>query len=280
MHMRHARLGVTMLELLVVLAVILVLVGITVVAVVRAREGAARVESENKLRQIILATHSFAAAYNTRLPTVGAEEGSANPYQALFVAILPYLDDGEYNRVDREGPYPPVYLFLSPADPTAPAAVADAQGVSSYAANAQVFQDNPRLAATILDGTSNTIGYAEHYSYKCGEAMLDRTFVYWDMNLPGTGSSRATFADFGGVMPVTSGDPPVTEPTNLGFTFQLAPAVSSCDGSVPQTPHMSGMLVAMMDGSVRSVAFGISERTFWAAVTPSAGDSVGSDWND
>ena len=45
-----------------------------------------------------------------------------------------------------------------------------------------------------------------------------------------------------------------------------------------QTPLRIGILVALVDGSVRQIAPGISPTTFWAAVTPAGGEVLGSDW--
>jgi len=45
-----------------------------------------------------------------------------------------------------------------------------------------------------------------------------------------------------------------------------------------QTPHRIGTLVALVAGSVRQIAPGISPTTFWAAVTPAGGEVLGSDW--
>jgi hypothetical protein len=36
-----------------------------------------------------------------------------------------------------------------------------------------------------------------------------------------------------------------------------------------------GMLVALMDGSLRTIAPNISEATYWAAVTPDGGETLG-----
>jgi hypothetical protein len=36
--------------------------------------------------------------------------------------------------------------------------------------------------------------------------------------------------------------------------------------------------VAKADGSVRTVAPSVSSATFWAAVTPAGGETLGSDW--
>jgi hypothetical protein len=38
------------------------------------------------------------------------------------------------------------------------------------------------------------------------------------------------------------------------------------------------MLVARGDGSVRTLSPGMSETTYWAAVTPAGGEVAGPDW--
>jgi prepilin-type N-terminal cleavage/methylation domain-containing protein len=61
--------------------------------------------------------------------------------------------------------------------------------------------------------------------------------------------------------------------------FQAAPrGAIPCDARVAQTPHASGMLVALGDGSVRSVSSTISEWTYWAACTPAGNETLYSDW--
>jgi hypothetical protein len=44
------------------------------------------------------------------------------------------------------------------------------------------------------------------------------------------------------------------------------------DATLPQTPHAQGMLIGMMDGSVRTVSRGVKPEVFWGAVTPSGGE--------
>jgi hypothetical protein len=66
--------------------------------------------------------------------------------------------------------------------------------------------------------------------------------------------------------------------TTKPVPFQVAPPPGTCDSSLPQTPHPGGMLTALGDGSVRSVAPTISQFTFWSAVTPSGGEVLGADW--
>jgi prepilin-type N-terminal cleavage/methylation domain-containing protein len=61
--------------------------------------------------------------------------------------------------------------------------------------------------------------------------------------------------------------------------FQVAPrGAIPCDGRVAQSPHASGMLVCLGDGSVRSVNPTISEWTYYAACTPSGNETLYTDW--
>lgn len=44
---------------------------------------------------------------------------------------------------------------------------------------------------------------------------------------------------------------------------------------MPQTPHSNGMLVGMLDGSVRTIRSGINASIFWGAVTPKGSEVLG-----
>ena len=128
--------------------------------------------------------------------------------------------------------------------------------VSSYAANGRVFIAGASYPHSIPDGTSNTIGFAEHYSYCAGTP-----FEVYGTNVGlGNWPHRATFADS-----LDSG------PGSTAL-FQVAPRIATCDPALPQTPHFGGMLVALMDGSVRQLSSAISPATFWGAVTPDGGE--------
>jgi hypothetical protein len=257
--------------------------GLLLPAVQKVREAALRSQSLNNLRQIVMATHNFASDHEGRLPTIDGSPGSPNRGQSFWVAILPYIDQsnvfagyiGKLRRVYAVN----IKTYISPADPTYTGQV---PGIASYAANAQAFWGNPALPRTFADGTSNTIAFAEHYAENC-----DYTGFWFGVSDDLGGPHRATFADGGEInggandgdyFPITTG-PPATSQWEDGLTFQVAPRPGpDCNVHMAQTPHRSGMLVALADGSGRQLSPTISPATYWGAITPARGEILGNDW--
>jgi prepilin-type N-terminal cleavage/methylation domain-containing protein len=288
------RTGVTLMELLVVIAIIGVLIALVVPAVQRVREVGLRTQSTNNMRQIILAVHQFASEHAGNLPSAGRMRStvynSAKPEPSLFTAILPYIEPAGKGLRN-------VATYLSPADPSIDPGIL---GLTSYAANAQVFVGRPRLPGTFRDGTANTIAFAEHYgACNLGSAggVLETRFLFFDSVDLWHLERRATFADGwpmvgGDVYPMTTGGSSVGTLGSGGIaltvTFQVMPRVvpmtryagspMDCNPDLPQTPHPDGMLAALGDGSVRILSPGIQPTTFWGAVTPNRGEVLGSDW--
>jgi prepilin-type N-terminal cleavage/methylation domain-containing protein len=294
--------GFTLVEVLVVIAILAILIGLLLPAVQNVREAAARAKSANNQKQIALALHHYAADHNGDLPTIdGSPRMAYNPVWktwgqefdlVVFEAILPYIEQGQH----ASGPWVTVKTYISPSDPTG-LTLPDYYQPCSYPANAVVFASKPTtpsLGRTFTDGTSQTIILAEHYR-RCGWKL----FQYTQALVDGADQHRPTFADGGPVLggqnegnvhPVTDPVTGVTRPTRPGVTFQAAPrpwrydyhnprapAPDECDYHLPQTPHRAGMLVALGDGSVRTLRPSISPEVFWGAVTP-AGGEVLSDW--
>ena len=273
----RSRSAFTLLELLVVIAIVAILIGLLLPAIQKVRLAAARIHGANNLKQVGLAIQNYSDAKSGQLPQCAVDSS--------FFQILPYLEHGNYYAKVKsgDGSSNSNYVmkpFTSFADPTL--ASGGRPGLSSYAYNAWTFvhsNSRPTISRLdeISDGLSNTIWLTEHYAFKCQGTDFS---WYWtegpftflvppDLNVNST-HRRSSFADVGDVMP----DPNAT-PT---ITFQVRPAIADCNPRVPQTPYPGGLLAGLGDGSVRTIAPGVSPATFWAAVTPASGEVLGNDW--
>src|SRR6185312_6582138 len=88
--------AVTLLELLVVLAIIGLLLGLLLPAVQKARDAAARIKCANNLHQIGLAAHQY---HDTRgsFPSGMRSPSSSDlpgPYASWLTMLLPYIEQG------------------------------------------------------------------------------------------------------------------------------------------------------------------------------------------
>jgi hypothetical protein len=162
-------------------------------------------------------------------------------------------------------------IYLCPTDPTANPVQTWTNGwaVGCYAANDQVFGDGlnynvggpgwgngVQKLTTIQDGTSNTIGFGEKYA-RCGGSGTLWAHGAWN---------PAWEPAFGSAI------------VGPGSMFQLQPVGSACNPELASTSHGSGMVTALMDGSVRVISPSINPYTWAAAGTPNGGEVLGSDW--
>lgn len=177
MRTRGRKLGVTLVELLVVMAIIAILIALLLPAVQAARAAARRIACANNMRQLVLASHLFAD-----------DHGGALPRRLWHATLLPYLEEKavynalnwSFSSVDGKGFNNPrnqtaadsrIGVFLCPAD---------TGGLMSYAVNQGTwydydyaklgkgrwdgfnyhFQGGPNLNG-IPDGTSHSVLFGE-----------------------------------------------------------------------------------------------------------------------
>ncbi len=189
--MKRLRFGFTLVELLVIIAIIGVLIALLLPAVQSAREAARRMQCANNLKQMGLAVHSYITQHNGCLPL-----GSLGDHRhGLFTHLLPFLELSTiYDNIDIDGDtslsdhrftaiatyFCPSYPVGPVVNPSPPYSVSGA--LCTYQAVAGVLRagepvtagcgDTPhnglfdwntvRRARQVTDGLSNTLAIGEY----------------------------------------------------------------------------------------------------------------------
>jgi len=289
----------------VVIAIIAILIGLLVPAVQKVREAANKVQCSNNLKQIVLGIVDCADANGGKLPpSIGIYPASYsapnNAQGGLFLIILPFVEQQPlYNATLQNdgrnggflsysewspainswvgGPGVRLKLYTCPTDLTN---TDDWTSIASYGVNGQVFHHHydgagagnwgwglQKYPAQIQDGTSNTIFVTEK--------LAINDYGRYGQNF---------WPDWGPI--ISSSD--LGDPTGPAAIFQLGPIIHSgvigtgssakADGGRASSLHTAGINAGLGDGSVKFVVQSVTPTTWWAALTPNAGDILGSDW--
>lgn len=255
------RAGLTLIELLMLLGLLLFLLAFLLPAVFQVRLAAGRTQSINNLKQMVLSLHNFNDVYKQLPPTVGTFPANSNNQVTLHFLVLPFIEQdnvfklAEGNVWNKSTYATPIQVFMNPQDKSAPAnGVYDGWlATTSYAANWMVFkQGGASIPRTFRDGTSNTIVLTERYQVcngqPCGWGYA--SLYYW----------APMFAYYSKAK------------------FQMMPSQEQCQPGLAQATQRSGIQAALGDGSVRMVADLISPLTWHCACDPADGMVLGNDW--
>jgi type II secretory pathway pseudopilin PulG len=304
------RLGLTLLEVVLVVGMLGTITLLQAPAIQRARGEAAKKETENHIKQVALSmltyhdTHKrFPLAWGP-LPAKSADA----PSGTLHYWLLPFLErDSVYKKAqpNTAGAHAKVWTLDKVYSQAIPAYVAPLDysteentvklsgetpwGVCNFAANTRVFGglkatvtadawDARARLATISDGMSNTIFFATRFAI-CGDPPGGSAWA--------GGNTRASLENFlksGAFFGSDIEDSPLTAKgyTNaLVVPFQVAPFPrdkrNPCDPLYAHS-YTNKISVALGDGSVRTVSPAISLKTWGQACHPADGNILGPDW--
>ncbi|HJT78726.1 MAG TPA: DUF1559 domain-containing protein [Gemmataceae bacterium] len=177
----------TLVELIVVLAIIGILAGLLLAAVMQVRAAASRTACSNNLRQIGLALHAYHGAY-AHLPPGVSYHGGADPYSFMSwnTRLLPFLEqDAQWKQAQQAfaeqhwfmaepphlglGTVMPIYSC--PADPRSDQPQTfpyndlqvaftwylGVEGINQDQKDGVLYLDSEVRLTDIADGTSNTL---------------------------------------------------------------------------------------------------------------------------
>ncbi|VTR94635.1 Uncharacterized protein OS=Pirellula staleyi (strain ATCC 27377 / DSM 6068 / ICPB 4128) GN=Psta_3773 PE=4 SV=1: N_methyl_2: SBP_bac_10 [Gemmata massiliana] len=301
---RTNRHGFTLIELLVVIAIIAILIGLLLPAVQKVREAAARLKCQNNVKQLGLAVANYAGANNDRLPNLYDVDTSGRNRASAFHLLLPYI---EQDALFRAGQNPDsgnptdtwwgvmnggyiynqgvVQAYLCPSDSTTNNGKVTATPAAGFTSGSYILNylllgtvngnDSTRSAnalypwkaqyniGNVPDGTSNVVLTAERITEGGAGAGTAYGTLWWWPSSHQYANPNTTAPMFG---KYSNGVPQVGVKPNMA------------DYSRPSTSHTGGMVVGLLDGSVRTVSSSVSATTWALAIDPADGQPVPSDW--
>ncbi|HZZ77420.1 MAG TPA: DUF1559 domain-containing protein [Gemmataceae bacterium] len=279
---RRQRFGFTIVELLVVLALIAMLLALLLVSIGKVREAAALSQSTNNLRQIGLAFHQFHDVhrylpYNgTEAPYSVSGRKRGGPAVALqdstgswAFMILPYVDQQALFATRDTSTGVAVFLCPGRGRPTHSTLASNPGAWTDYFINSFLndpngdpnARDSRRTLAGIADGTSQTIivghGQMNPKDYLATAPVLDFTQTIFTGGSPALCRSKANVVNARDALHAQAG--------NWGG------------------PFAQGSLMVMADGSTRTFSYSLAggaivdgegdDGTFSGFLTPSGGES-------
>jgi len=300
MHQRRS--GYALFQLVAVMGIVLLLIGLLLPAVQAVRLAAARMTSQNNLKQLGIAAHNYHDV-NNRMPA--GRDG--NNYSAL-VQLLPYIEQAnlfmtidltvELDKSKSLALNTMVKTFMSPLDPLPPGKrpaaptnyMANAGSKAPLADNDGIFYADSAVKLTdVTDGTSNTMMFIETLNGDGGKKAVDMRRQHVRLKkadlkqIPDTAgvqewkADKNIVGDRGGLW-LDGRFLKATMNAGRGINDSKPDVDCEGDGGLSGPRSMYGFTnVGLCDGSVRVVSNAITLTT-WQAATRAGGEVLGADW--
>jgi prepilin-type N-terminal cleavage/methylation domain-containing protein len=269
------RRGVSLIELLVVLAILAVVIALTAAAIQRARAAAARAQCQDNLRQLGIALTGYHDVRKVFPPGTSSQD-AAFPFLNWQARLLPYLEqDGLWSTIESAyaqqpnflgaahvGRAIPISVFCCPAgDRTVLETTAGGPaftyylgvlGRDSHTLDGMLFVDSRVRLADVRDGTANTVFVGER------PPSPDGNYGWW---YAGWGQRKDGTADAVlGVRQVNRPRPRTGDLNDLRcprgpYEFALGSLQDHCDTFHFWSLHTGGANFLFVNGSVRFLSY-------------------------
>lgn len=286
--------GFTLVELLVVIAVIGILIGLTLPAVQAVRSAAQRTSCANNLKQIALGIHNFHSV-EQRLPSgIHSPSNIVLPSTTWLTLTLPYIEQSnvwEETLADFQSNRDPfshanhqrvIKTYQCPSDPSSGTthwthenrlvASTNYLGINGtdWQSNDGVFYlDSTIRFADIQDGLSHTLLIGER------PPSADFWYGWWyaGYGQQGTGSVDVVLGVNELKAPALGSETTYLEPcSGAPHRFQPGNSMEQCSAMHFWSHHPSGANFALCDGSIHFLTYSIDNEVLRSLATRSGGD--------
>jgi prepilin-type N-terminal cleavage/methylation domain-containing protein len=295
----HHRVAFTLIELIVVIAIIAILIGLLLPAVQRVREAAARMKCSNNLKQMALAAHHHDLTTG-RMPAAGGvlmglDKSTMPVTGSHHFFLLPYLEQAsaqaslasnaplqiscgcsahsQYHFSKYvSGLGPDFTAAITPQCLRCPSDSSNSDNIvnnafgqrvatTSYAANLQVFGNHQWNTELVRLENGFPDGTSNTVLYAERQSRCAESSINWLSDLPEASSPIFGFRD------AQSGLYNPTRP-------QIRPRPEDCNPQTVQSQHYGLLLVGVGDGSVRGLRADLSQALWKSFTLPADGGVV------
>lgn len=271
------RKALSLLELVVVLAILALVAGLVLSGVQRARATAARARCADHLRQLGLAAHGYHDAHKV-LPPGMAGDGTPEPYLSWLARLLPHVEQpalweqtATAYKQEKNFLSPlhaarsvPVAMFLCPADgrisasaskdatnhPVAYTSYLGVVGRNAGLTDGLLYLDSRHKLGDATDGTSNTLLIGER------PPNADLSLGWW---YAGWGQAKNGDAEFLLGARTRCYNRFIATCPEGPYHFTAGRLDNPCDAFHFWSPHASGAHFAFADGSVRFLRYSVDD---------------------